>query len=130
MIHSLVNLKRMKTVQKNDELAMKSKDVFNVTVRLTDTRWLQTIHWRKISNHKARDKVIYVYKPSHPFPYENLFIKPFSSDSDDSSSVKLIHRGKNHTFMTSRVCIHCSSTALILFHYIIIIFVCVNSSIY
>ena len=44
MIDSIVNLKRMKTVQKNDELAMKSKDVFNVTVRLTDTRWLQTIH--------------------------------------------------------------------------------------
>ena len=109
MIDSIVNLKRMKTVQKNDELAMKSKDVFNVTVRLTDTRWLQTIHWGKISIHKARDKVIYVYKPSHPFPYENLFVKPFSSDSEDSSSVKLIHRGKNHTFITSRVCVHCSS---------------------
>ena len=130
MIDSSVNLKRMKTVQKSDELAMKSKDVFNVTVRLTDSMWLQTIHWRKICNHKARDKVIYEYELSHPFPCENLFIKPFSSDSDDSSSAKLIHRGKNQTFMTSRVCIHCSSIALILFHYIIIIFVCVSFSIY
>lgn len=34
---SLVNLKRMQTLQKNDELAMKSKDVCNVTVRASDT---------------------------------------------------------------------------------------------
>lgn len=34
---SLVNFKRIQTLQKVDELAMKSKDVCNVTVRASDT---------------------------------------------------------------------------------------------
>ena len=38
------NLKRMQTVQKSAELAMKPKDVFNVTVRVSDSMWFQTVH--------------------------------------------------------------------------------------
>lgn len=41
---SLVNFKRIQTLQKDDETAMKSKDVFNVIARADDSVWLHTIN--------------------------------------------------------------------------------------
>ena len=52
---------------------MKYEGICNVTITVSDPVWFH-MNGIKTSNNKAKDKVMYVHKPSHPLSYENLSI--------------------------------------------------------